>query len=107
MPSTTPANSRRLAFAATLSPWIGPKRRELRLNTGRAPIVKMSRMIPPTPVAAPWNGSMALGWLWLSILNATPQPSPTSITPAFSSPALTSTRAPSVGNFRSSVREFL
>ena len=23
--------------------------------------VKMSRMIPPTPVAAPWNGSIALG----------------------------------------------
>ena len=30
-------------------------------NTGRAPIVKISRMIPPTPVAAPWNGSTALG----------------------------------------------
>ena len=25
---------------------------------GRAPIVKMSRRMPPTPVAAPWNGSM-------------------------------------------------
>ena len=22
--------------------------------------------MPPTPVAAPWNGSTALGWLWLS-----------------------------------------
>ena len=29
--------------------------------TGRAPMVKMSRRIPPTPVAAPWKGSTALG----------------------------------------------
>ena len=43
------------------SPVIGPKRSELSKNSGRAPIVKMSRMIPPTPVAAPWNGSIALG----------------------------------------------
>ena len=42
-------------------PVIGPKRSELSRNSGRAPIVKMSRMIPPTPVAAPWNGSIALG----------------------------------------------
>ncbi len=40
---------------------IGPKRSEFSEKTGRAPIVKMSRMIPPTPVAAPWNGSIALG----------------------------------------------
>ncbi len=44
----------------------------------RASIVKISRMIPPTPVAtpvaAPWNGSMAIGWLCDSILNATAQP---------------------------------
>src|SRR5437016_5728329 len=44
----------------------------------------MSRRIPPTPVAAPWNGSTAEGWLWLSTLNATASPSPRSITPAFS-----------------------
>jgi hypothetical protein len=30
-----------------------PKRSELRSAIGRAPIVKMSRMMPPTPVAAP------------------------------------------------------
>src|SRR5579862_101582 len=102
MPATTPANSRR--FFALES---GPNRREFRLKTGRAPIVKMSRMMPPTPVAAPWNGSMALGWLWLSILNATAQPPPMSMTPAFSSPALTRTRCPSVGNFFNSGREFL
>ncbi len=107
MPATTPANKRRLCRAASSSPWIGPKRREFSENTGRAPIVKMSRMIPPTPVAAPWNGSMALGWLCDSILKATPQPSPMSMTPAFSSPALTSTRAPVVGNFLSSSFEFL
>ncbi|CAB5009723.1 unannotated protein [freshwater metagenome] len=28
---------------------------------GRAPIEKMSRIIPPTPVAAPWRGSIAEG----------------------------------------------
>src|SRR5690606_16381532 len=51
---------------------------------GRAPIVKMSRRIPPTPVAAPWYGSTNEGWLWLSILKAASQPSPRSMTPAFS-----------------------
>src|SRR3954470_4351025 len=34
-------------------------------------------------------------------------PSPISMTPAFSSPALTSTPGPVVGNLRSSLREFL
>src|SRR5947199_4654044 len=70
-------------------------------------MVKMSRMIPPTPVAAPWNGSIALGWLWLSILNAIAHPSPISTTPAFSSPALTRMLGPVVGNFFNSFREFL
>ena len=51
---------------------------------GRAPIVKMSRRIPPTPVAAPWKGSMNEGWLWLSILKTIAQPSPMSTAPAFS-----------------------
>ena len=27
-------------------------------------MVKTSRRIPPTPVAAPWYGSMYEGWLW-------------------------------------------
>ena len=44
------------------------------------PIEKMSRMIPPTPVAAPWYGSTADGWLWLSMRSATARPSPTSTT---------------------------
>ena len=52
--------------------------------------------MPPTPVAAPWNGSTADGWLWLSTLSATASPSPTSITPAFS-PGPCSTRSPDVG----------
>ncbi len=73
---------------------------------GRAPIVKMSRMMPPTPVAAPWYGSIALGWLWDSILNATAQPSPTPMTPAFS-PGPWSTCGPSVGNIRSAFFECL
>ena len=64
---------------------------------GRAPIAKMSRRMPPTPVAAPWKGSTADGWLWLSTLSATARPSPTSITPAFS-PGPWSTRGPDVGN---------
>ena len=32
---------------------IGPKRSESMTASGRAPMVKMSRRIPPTPVAAP------------------------------------------------------
>ena len=32
---------------------IGPKRRESITASGRAPMVKMSRRIPPTPVVAP------------------------------------------------------
>ena len=39
-------------------------------------MAKMSRRMPPTPVAAPWYGSTALGWLWDSILNTTARPSP-------------------------------
>ena len=53
-------------------------------------------MIPPTPVAAPWYGSMAEGCEWDSILNTAASPSPRSTTPA-SSPGPTSTRGPSVG----------
>ena len=52
-PATTPAKRRRFVFTFGLSPVIGPKRSELSENSGRAPIVKISRMIPPTPVAAP------------------------------------------------------
>src|SRR3954467_794322 len=58
---------------------------------------KMSRMMPPTPVAAPWYGSTADGWLWLSMRTATASPSPTSMTPA-PSPGPTSTHGASVGN---------
>ena len=107
MPETTPERSRRFVAAFGLSGRMSPKRSEFIRKTGRAPMVKMSRKIPPTPVAAPWNGSTALGWLCDSILKATPQPSPMSTTPAFSSPALTSTFGPVVGNLRSSSREFL
>ena len=65
--------------------WSGlPKRRALRLAIGRAPMVNTSRMMPPTPVAAPWYGSMKLGWLCDSILNTAARPSPMSTTPAFS-----------------------
>src|SRR5436190_20286969 len=86
---------------------IGPKRRELSEQTGRAPIVKISRMMPPTPVAAPWKGSTALGWLWDSILNAIARPSPISMMPAFSSPAPTRILADLVGNVFSKGRLFL
>jgi hypothetical protein len=73
---------------------------------GRAPMVKTSRRIPPTPVAAPWYGSMAEGWLWLSMRRAAAMPSPTSTTPAFS-PGPTSTASPSLGSRRRWIRDDL
>src|SRR5580704_17383747 len=62
--------------------------------------------MPPTPVAAPWKGSTALGWLWDPTWNATASPPPTSTTPAFS-PGPMSTCGPSLGSRRSSRRECL
>ena len=56
MPATTPSSRRRVTGSSS-----APKRSEFSSATGRAPIVKMSRMMPPTPVAAPWNGSMNEG----------------------------------------------
>ncbi len=47
-------------------------------------MARMSRTMPPTPVAAPWYGSTNDGWLCDSILKVTAQPSPMSTTPAFS-----------------------
>src|SRR5579884_2804164 len=92
MPATTPATRCRVLG------WLGsPKRSELRSAIGRAPIVNTSRRMPPTPVAAPWYGSMNDGWLWLSILKTTASPSPIWTTPAFS-PGPQMTRGPSVGN---------
>ena len=73
---------------------------------GRAPMEKMSRRMPPTPVAAPWYGSIADGWLWLSMRIAAAMPSPTSITPA-PSPGPTSTQGASVGKRRRWMRELL
>ena len=51
-PPTTPGSTRRVSAASA-----GPNRSESSTATGRAPIARMSRTIPPTPVAAPWNGS--------------------------------------------------
>ena len=79
---------------------------------GRAPMASMSRTMPPTPVAAPWNGSTAEGWLWDSTLNTTASPSPMSTAPAFSAPVSDRT-APIPGddrvwvNIRSRGRECL
>ena len=53
-----------------------PNRSESSRATGRAPIDRMSRTIPPTPVAAPWNGSIALGCECDSILNTQAMPPP-------------------------------
>ena len=83
-----------------------PKRSESRSITGRAPIVKTSRRMPPTPVAAPWYGSMNDGWLWDSILKTHTQPRPRSTTPAFS-PGPWTTRGPPVGNLPKYAREDL
>src|SRR3712207_2289745 len=62
--------------------------------------------MPPTPVAAPWNGSTADGWLCDSTLNAIASPSPTSTAPAFS-PGPMTTFGPSVGSGRRSFLECL
>ena len=83
-----------------------PKRSEFISAIGRAPIVKMSRMMPPTPVAAPWYGSMNDGWLCDSILKTAARPSPMSTAPAFS-PGPCSTRGPRVGSLRRWTRELL
>ena len=83
-----------------------PKRSELSSAIGRAPIVKMSRMMPPTPVAAPWYGSMNDGWLCDSILKTAASPSPMSTAPAFS-PGPCSTCGPSVGSVFRCTRELL
>src|SRR3954469_5789843 len=56
-------------------------------------MVNTSRRMPPTPVAAPWYGSMKLGWLCDSILKTAANPSPMSTTPAFS-PGPRMTRRP-------------
>ena len=74
---TTPSAIQRLRASSS-----GPKRSGSISAIGRAPIEKMSRRMPPTPVAAPWYGSMADGWLWLSMRMAAAMPSPTSTTPA-------------------------
>ena len=51
-PGFSPA-VRSLLSGALAPEEIGPKRSESSTAMGRAPIVKMSRRIPPTPVAAP------------------------------------------------------
>src|SRR3954449_13415343 len=79
MPATTPGSTRLVSGASA-----GPNRSESMTATGRAPIARMSRTMPPTPVAAPWYGSTYDGWLCDSTLNVTAYPSPMSITPAFS-----------------------
>jgi hypothetical protein len=67
MPLTTPPKSSRLLADWRRRPapdWErvdGAEAQRIDRADGRAPMVKMSRMIPPTPVAAPWNGSTALG----------------------------------------------
>ena len=83
MPATTPSSVRRTCGRSS-----GPKRSAFSSATGRAPIVKMSRMMPPTPVAAPWYGSMNDGWLCDSILNTAARPSPMSTAPGVLARAL-------------------
>ncbi len=48
-PATTPGRTRAVSRASA-----GPNRSGSSTATGRAPIVRMSRTMPPTPVAAPW-----------------------------------------------------
>ncbi len=94
MPATTPPSSQR--FRSSVS---GPNINGSSSATGRAPIEMMSRTMPPTPVAAPWYGSIALGCECDSILKTTATPSPTSTAPA-SWPGPTNTAEPSVGSVR-------
>ena len=47
-PAMIPGSTRRVSGASA-----GPKRSGSMMAIGRAPIVRMSRTIPPTPVAAP------------------------------------------------------
>ena len=101
MPLTDQSNRKRERSESS-----SPKRSESSTAIGRAPIANTSRRMPPTPVAAPWNGSTALGWLCDSTLNATTRPSPTSTAPAFS-PGPMTTCGPSVGSRRSSFFECL
>ena len=68
---------RRRAGSASAAESSSPKRSESSTAIGRAPTANTSRRMPPTPVAAPWNGSTALGWLCDSTLNAIASPSPT------------------------------
>src|SRR3954451_23581121 len=79
IPDTTPGSTRLVSAASS-----GPNRSGSITATGRAPIARMSRTMPPTPVAAPWYGSTYDGWLCDSTLKVTAYPSPMSITPAFS-----------------------
>src|SRR5215471_17240100 len=95
-----------VALSALWPDVTGPKRKESITAKGRAPMVKMSRRIPPTPVAAPWNGSMNDGWLCDSILKAQAQPSPMSMIPAFS-PGPCTTRELRVGRRFKCTREDL
>ena len=83
-----------------------PNLKEFKTAIGLAPIVKISLNIPPTPVAAPWKGSIAEGWLWLSILKTSFWSFPTSITPAFS-PGPTNTFYPVIGKLANNGFEFL
>jgi hypothetical protein len=66
----------------------------------------MSRMMPPTPVAAPWYGSMNDGWLCDSILKTAASPSPISTAPAFL-PGPAAPARPVVGSVRKCTRELL
>ena len=102
IPSTTPWN--RCPFWGSSR---GPNRREFRRAMGRAPMARMSRTMPPTPVAAPCNGSTAEGWLWDSTLKTTASPSPISTAPAFSAPVWDNTRVDFWLNRRSNGRECL
>lgn len=66
MPATIPGSTRRV------SGWsAAPNRSGSITATGRAPIARMSRTMPPMPVAAPWYGSMYEGWLCDSTLKVT------------------------------------
>src|SRR3546814_4820742 len=50
--------------------WLTEKPHRPALGLPPRPVAPSSRISPPDPVAAPGNGAIAVGWLWVSTLIA-------------------------------------
>ncbi len=69
---------------------------------------KGSRIAPPIHVAAPPNGSISVGWLWVSFLNSNSQSSscPFTVTFIFTVQALISSDSSNLSSFPCCLRYF-